>query len=107
MALLIDAPFETPQGIELTSSYWRWVGLGVDVPAGQLLGTLYAYASPQAFAAGKQPVGQKQYTVGGADFAGLVLAAPVGATLSDVLSNAIYQYVKATDPFFATARDVE
>lgn len=107
MALLIDAAFETPQGIELTSSYWRWVGLGVDVPAGQLAGTLYAYASPNAFATGKQPVGQKQYTVQGADFLNLVSSTPVGGSLSEVLSNAVYAYVKANDPFFATAQDVE
>jgi hypothetical protein len=107
MALLIEAPFETPQGIELTSSYWRWVGLGVDVPATTLNGVLYAYASPAAFAAGKQPVGQKQYTVRGADFLNLVAEYPVGASLSEVLSNAVYAYVKANDPFFATAQDVE
>lgn len=107
MALLLSQEYETESGIVVGSTYWRWVGLGVDVPGGQLSGLLYAYASPLAFVAGKQPIGQRQYSVTGADFLALVMGEPVGPTLSDVLSSAVYRYVRDHDPFFAGAKDVE
>lgn len=106
MALQINAEFETPQGIVVSSTYWRWVGLGVDVPASTLRCVLYAYASAQAFAAGKQSIGKREYTLQAQQFGEIVLAPPDGQTLSDVLSNAVYAYVKAHDPYFAAAQDV-
>lgn len=103
MALQLNQEFETPQGITVPSTYWRWVGLGIDVPSAKCRGVLYAYASAAAFASGKQPVGQREYVVEGQDFGALVMAPPVGPTLSDVLSNAMYGHVTATDPYFAEA----
>jgi hypothetical protein len=65
MALHLDGNYETPIGTTLPSTYWRWVGLGVDVTTNNAMVTLYAYVSETAFTQGKQNVGQRQYTISG------------------------------------------
>lgn len=106
MALLLNTQFETPQGITLDSTYWRWVNLGLDVAGMRAQVVLYSYASAEAFATGKQPISQRNYTVEPEAFVPMVQTAPVGTTMSDVLSNVVYDYIKATDPFFAEAEYV-
>ncbi len=105
MALQVNASFDTPFGETVNTTYWRWVNIGIDVPSGQAHGVLYAYLNEAAFAAGKQPIGQKTFTLSGQDFAALVLQDPAGANLSERLSKAVYDFVKANDTFFATAVD--
>jgi|SRR5579883_2593999 len=106
MALTLPDNYTTPAGLTLANTYWRWVGLGIDVTTSNLNVTLYAYVSQDTFTAGKAPIGQRSYTVTGTDFAALVMAAPTGSTLSDAVSNPIYSYVTANDPLFANATGV-
>jgi len=104
MALLVTEDFETPFGSTLPSTYWRWVGLGIDVTRGACNLTLYAYLSPEAFAAGKQAVGQRQYEVNGKAFQSM--AGMIDGPHPLPISGVIYDFVKANDPFFANASDV-
>jgi|SRR5579883_1848142 len=106
MALLLNQSYDTPAGFTVNSTYWRWVGLGIDVTTNQATALLYAYVSEDAYTGGKQNIGQRQYTVSGAQFNALVLGTPNGSTLSDAISNAIYAYVLANDSYFAGATQV-
>lgn len=98
MALLLNSTYETPQGVSLPSTYWRWVGLGCDVSTQTATVTLYAYVDEAAFLSGKQPVGQRQFTVTGQQFG--ELTAPV----SESLSAAIYQFARQ-DAQFSSAEE--
>lgn len=106
MALAVTGNFDTPFGTTVPSTYWRWVGLGIDVTTSACTAVLYAYVDEAAFSSGKANIGQKTYQLTGTDFATFVLGTPNGANLSDVVSNAIYAYVQAQDPFFAGAASV-
>lgn len=93
---------ETPFGT-ISSTYWRWVGLGVDVTRLEATVTLYAYINADAFATGKTNISQKQFTVSGTDF--LTFANQIDGDSPVGLSTAIYGYVKSSDPYFADATD--
>lgn len=99
MALSLNTEYVTPSGYTLPSTYWRWVGMGVDVTTQTATVTLYAYVDEAAFLSGKAPVGQRQFTVSGQQFA--ELTAPV----SELLSDSIYAYAM-TDPQFEGAVEV-
>jgi hypothetical protein len=103
MALQVNTNFTTPVGIDVTSLYWRWVDLKVNVVESYVTIILRAYVSETAFLTGKQPVSQKNYTVNGAAFAAMVSQPVTGSTLSDVISNAIYNYVSSVDSEFTSA----
>lgn len=104
MALLVDAEYETPAGVVVPSTYWRWVGLGIDVTRGAATLTLYAYVSAGAFAAGKEPVGRRAYPITGGDF--LAIASRIDGANPEALSVVAYDYVRAHDPYFADATEV-
>lgn len=102
MALQVDVNFTTPVGIDVTSLYWRWVDLKVNVPDSIATITLRAYVSETAFLQGKQAVSQKIYNVSGPAFTTMVLQSVTGSTLSDVISNAIYDYASSVDTDFSS-----
>lgn len=106
MALQLNTTYETPHGITLNSTYWRWVSMGLDVPGMTAHVVLYAYTNEAAFNEGKQPIGQRAYTVTGLEFGALVMSPPQGQTISDVISAAVYAYVVATDADFSEAVNV-
>lgn len=103
MALLLESEYETMFGLTVPSTYWRWTGLGIDIPAGRARGTLYAYASPEAFAAGKQPLGQRDYEISGEQFVALATALETGG---QGISQIVYTYIRSVDEAFADAEDV-
>lgn len=103
MALQLVSEYVTPHGLTVPSTYWRWVGLGVDVTAQSALVTLYAYVNAEAFAAGKQPIGQQQVQLTGQEF--MVAAGQLEAPDNGGLSAVIYAYVKQL-PEFAGATEV-
>ena len=107
MALSVNKPYTTAQGIDLDTTYWRWVGVGIDVTTLTLTTTLYGYKDGQAFLDKLQPVGTKQFTLTGQEFGAAVMNPPVGDTLSDALSNAIYAYARVSDDLFGEADSVE
>lgn len=103
MALILNTPFETPFGITVGSTYWRWVGLGVDLVTMQAVVTLRPFADEAAAFTGKSPVGpDRQYTLTGADILTVLPAEVVGA-----LNASIYGHIKAKDVYFADAIDTE
>lgn len=104
MALQLLGNYETSSGYTIPSTYWRWVGLGIDVSAAKCTGVLYAYVSPEAFAAGKQPVGQRSYEIASEEF--MALATQLETPGNPGLSSVIYSYIKGKDEFFASATDV-
>lgn len=104
MALSITGDYVTPHGFTVPSTYWRWVGLGIDVAQQQALVTLYAYVSAEASSTGKQPIGQRQVQLTGQEF--MVAAGLLEAPSNGGLSSVIYTYVKAL-PEFAGAVDAE
>ena len=104
MALQVTGDFETPYGSIIPSTYWRWVGLGIDVTRGAGTLTLYAYVSEAAFAAGKQAVGQRQYEVSGPSFQ--TVAGQLDGEAPSPISQVVYDFVRANDPYFAGAVDV-
>jgi hypothetical protein len=107
MALSVTAPYQTPYGTTVQSTYWLWVNLAVDVPSLQASCTLYGYVDEAAFNTNKQPIGNKQFVLQGDDFAQFVMQ-PVStdSTVSDALSSIIYAYAKASDPLFTNATEV-
>jgi hypothetical protein len=104
VALQVAGEYETPAGVTVPSTYWRWVGLGIDVAHGHATLTLYAYVSAEAFAAGKQPIGQREYRITGEEFA--LLAGRIDGPTPEPLSVVAYDYVRAVDPYFAGATEV-
>jgi hypothetical protein len=104
MALQVTQNFETPIGTTVPSTYWRWVGLGVDVSRLTATVTLYGYVDAQAFGTGKANIGQRQYTVSGGDF--VTFASQIDGPDPTALSTAIYAHARAVDEFFADAQDV-
>jgi hypothetical protein len=106
MALQQNTPYETPQGLTLNTTYWRWVNLNIDPTNTQMTCTLYAYINETAHTTGKQPIGQKQYTINQTDFLTIITNPPTGNTLSDTISNAIYTWIKTNDPQFTNATDI-
>jgi hypothetical protein len=104
MALQVTGDYETPIGTTLPTTYWRWVGLGIDVSRLTATATVYGYVDAAAFAAGKTNVGQKQYSITGDDF--MSLAAQIDGPEPVPVSQAIYNYVKTHDEFFTDATEV-
>jgi hypothetical protein len=114
MALQVTGDFQTPIGTTVPTTYWRWVGLAIDVSRATATVTLYAYVDASAFASGKTPIGQRQYTVqdipatedspGSTAFSNL--AANLDGPTPTGLSAAIYSYVVANDSYFAGATEV-
>ena len=110
--LLLNTPVATPFGLDVSGTVWRWLGLQIDAGGGQIVVAMGAYPSVAiAAAAGtpaaKPPLVEERYSITGADFAAVVLSAPVGPTLSDVVSHAIYAHIKSTVAKFADAADVD
>ena len=85
------------------STYWRWVGLGIDVTTFTATVTLHAYLSEQAFADKRQPVGTRQVTLTGQEFG--AMAAQIETPGNTGLSQVIYAHAKTLDGFTA-ATDV-
>jgi hypothetical protein len=105
MALLVNENYDTEIGTTISSSYWRWVAIGVDILSQQIILTLRGYVSESAFNSGKQSIGQKVYRATEANYFTAATAMdgpdPVG------LSEAIYDYVIANDEFFSDATYIE
>jgi hypothetical protein len=106
MALQVQTPLNTEFGITINEPVWRMAGLGIDTTIQTATAVLLAYVTVDAMNASKQSVGQRQYQVTKEDFAQLILSAPSGETLSDVVANAVYEHVRAIDPYFENAVDV-
>ncbi|QEG27096.1 hypothetical protein GobsT_18490 [Gemmata obscuriglobus] len=104
MALQLTGQYETNYGTTVDSTYWRWIGLGIDVSRNQGTVTLYAYVSKEAYETGKQPIGDRQYQVTGPGFAALANQMDGPQPLG--ISNPIYSYIKANDVYFAAAVEV-
>lgn len=103
MALQLSAPFDTPFGITIQGTYWRWVGLQADMVRGAASVVLRPFASrAAAFAVPPaSPVGpDRQYALTGVD---LYTALP--AAVVDGLNDSIYAYIRARDDFFKDAVD--
>jgi hypothetical protein len=104
MALQVTGEYATPIGTTVTSVYWRWVGLGIDVSRATANVTLYGYVDAAAFAAGKTPIDQKQVSLSGAEF--LAVANSIDGAEPVGLSQAIYSHVIANVDGFADATEV-
>jgi hypothetical protein len=103
MALELLKPFDTPFGITINATYWRWVGLQVDLVAQQASVVLRPFASESAAFANppKAPVGpDRQYTLSGPDLFTILPGAVV-----DALNSAIYAHISGKDAYFAEAVD--
>lgn len=89
-------PFTDPYGNALEASYWKivQVNIGVADKTGMVL--LYGYVSKSARDTAKQNIGQKQYSISGAQFDALMAKhlKPGGPNL---LSLAYTDVVNATD----------
>lgn len=105
MALLVTADYTTYIGTVVPSTYWRWTQLNINVVTMTANVILQGYVSEAAFNAGASHINQRAFTITGNELATLVLAAPDGPTLTDAISNAIYDYAIANDLYFATAVD--
>lgn len=103
MALLVNQNYETPIGTTVTSTYWRWVALAVDLSSQVVTLTLNGYVDADAFSQGKLPVSTREYRAIGVDFY-TVGSALEGGEVG--LSNAIYEYVKQNDQLFENATEV-
>lgn len=104
MALLVTGDYVTPQGFTVSSVYWRWVGLAIDVSNMSATVTLYGYVDAAAFAAKKENIAQKQISLTGMDFG--AMAVQLETPGNDGLSSIIYTKLKADYPEFASATDV-
>ena len=106
MALQVQTQLNTEFGLTINNPVWRLGGLGIDTTQSVATAVLLAYVSLEAMNANKQSVAQRQYQVTGPEFAQLVLAQTQGNNLSEVVSNAVYNHVRAVDPYFTNATDV-
>lgn len=104
MALQVSGNYSTPFGTTLSTTYWRWVGLGIDVSQATATLQLYGYVDEAAFNDGKSPIGQRQYQVMSADFA--TFATQVDGPSPAGLSATIYQWIKDHDDMFTDATEV-
>ena len=102
MALLVTQEYTTPAGYTVPSTYWRWVGLGIDVTTFTATVTLHAYLSEQAYADKRRPIGTKQVTLTGSDFGHM--ATQIETPGNDGLNQVIYAHVRTLDGF-AGAKD--
>lgn len=110
--LRLNTPIETRFGLSVSGTVWRWIGLQIDPGSGQAVIVLGAYPSIEIAAqvgtpAAKPPLEEQRYGVAGLDFGRVVMSEPVGPTLSDAVSHAIYAHIQATVPLFAGAEDVD
>ena len=106
MALQINTPLETDFGYVVNNPIWKMGALSVDVIQMQIQVVLICYIDVNSMNANKKTVGEKRYVVSGQDFAQIILSSPVGNNMSDVITNAVYTYVKANDDYFAGATDI-
>jgi hypothetical protein len=92
MALLQN--FTDLSGNSYTPAYWRAVSINISAVGQAINLTFYAYKDSASFAADKQPLpgGVKNYVITGSDFLSVASAAPVGASLYDVLAHASEEY---------------
>jgi hypothetical protein len=109
--LKLRSPITTPHGLTVQAAIWRWGSISIDALTASASITLTAYPTVElAAAAGTKdavvPMAERRYTLTGRPFLQLVAAPPTGPTRSDDVSEAIYDYVRATDPTFADAEDV-
>jgi hypothetical protein len=109
--LRLKEPITTPHGLTVEAAVWRWGSIAIDALSATATVSLVAYPTTElAAAAGTSdaviPLAERRYTIAGPMFLGLVAAPPAGPTRSDDVSQAIYDYVRATDPTFADAEDV-
>ena len=110
--LRMRKPVETPYGITLSETVWRWTELYVDVGRMSARFTLSAFPSVEiasihgAFK-GRPPILDRRYEVSGPEFVRVILGQPQGSTLSDAVSNAIYKHVQQHDPLFSDVESVE
>lgn len=102
MALQLSTTYETPFGLMVPGTYWRWVGFGVElVPTPKATVVLRPFLDQAAADAGKAPIGpDRQYTLTGAD----VLSVLSSAT-QDALNAAIYTHIREKDEYFRGAAD--
>ena len=82
--------FTDASGNAYTPAFWRAVQINVSAIDQNINLVFYAYKDAASFTAKKEPLagGQKNYNITGQDFGVLALAAPVGATIYDVLAHA-------------------
>lgn len=106
MALQVNASLTTDFGYVINSPVWKLSILTVNVNEAHIYAVLNCYVDVNAIQTNKKSVAEKTYSISGLNFASVVLQQPIGNTLSDVISNAVYDYVKANDPYFANAIDV-
>ena len=81
--------FTDASGNNYTPAFWRATQINIAAIEQNINLVFYAYKDAAAFTAKMQPLsgGVKFYSISGADFAAIALAAPVGATLYDVLAH--------------------
>lgn len=109
--LKVPEAYETPHGLTVTNSVWRWLGIQIDV-RGTIAVAFAAYPSKDiADLVGtpdeKPPLAETRMTVQGADYL-MVVGALVNAGLARGadLTAAIYAHARAKVPMFADAEDV-
>lgn len=109
--LKITAPINTPFGLQVGNTVWRWISLQIDPGAGNAVIGMGAFPTAEIAAAvgtptQKPPLLAEAYNISGFEFLSIVGGAPSGPTLSDAVSNAIYNHLKAVVPKFTGAEDV-
>lgn len=106
--LQVSAPVETPFGVVVANTVWRWTRLLVDLERRTAHVTVSAFVDAAAAAAfgtpgERRPLAERHYAVAGPDFDAVVARPAEGDTVSAVVSSAVYAYVRGADPFFAAA----
>lgn len=110
--LQIKAAIDTPFGIQVENTVWRWISLQIDPGAGNAVIGMAAFptvgiAAVVGTPAAKPPLVAEGYAVSGLDFGNIVMSAPNGPTISDAVSKAIYDHLRRVVPKFADAVDVD
>ncbi len=109
--LKLNTPVDTPQGLSLTGTVWRWAGVNVDALRHVGLVTVCVYPSLALALAAEgesppSPLFERAYPVIGMDFYTFATAVSQQPTNADALNTMIYGFLRATVPLFADAEDV-
>lgn len=99
--------FMTPHGIPLLNTVWRWIELRIDIKEQTCWVVLGCF--PNKDVADKygveelQPIARKMVSLSGQAFKDLVNDLPEGDSLSEIVSNSVYEvaldYLKFCDEF--------
>lgn len=106
--LKINTTIETPHGLSVSGTIWRWIGLSIDAAVGQAQIVLCCYPSVEianlvGTSNAKPPLMEERYGIGGFEFLTIVGNDSEGSNLSERVSNAIYRHLKAVVAKFVDA----